>query len=157
MSHQRKYAQKVKDRKLRSEVNDIVKESPKDYSTPRVQKYRQRRKSVKSNSTLLEKITSNKRTNFSRAAKFINTLESPRTKVKIVSRIVETAKSSPRTKHLLESSSENLDTEEFQNSKRLITNLRGRKDNSSNIVRCIIIGSVVGKASNRSMRSNSKR
>ena len=157
MSHQRKYAQKVKDRKRRSEVNDIVKESPKDYSTPRVQKYRQRRKSVKSNSTLLEKITSNKRTNFRRAAKFINTLESPRTKVKIVSRIVETAKSSPRTKHLLESSSENLDTEEFQNSKRLITNLRGRKDNSSNIVRCIIIGSVVGKASNRSMRSNSKR
>ena len=157
MSHQRKYAQKVKDRKRRSEVNDIVKESPKDYSTPRVQKYRQRRKSVKSNSTLLEKITSNKRTNFSRAAKFINTLESPRTKVKIVSRIVETAKSSPRTKHLLEPSSENLDTEEFQNSKRLITNLRGRKDNSSNIARCIIIGSVVGKASNRSMRSNSKR
>ena len=157
MSHQRKYAQKVKDRKRRSEVNDIVKESPKDYSTPRVQKYRQRRKSVKSNSTLLEKITSNKRTNFSRAAKSINTLESPRTKVKIVSRIVETAKSSPRTKHLLESSSENLDTEEFQNSKRLITNLRGRKDNSSNIARCIIIGSVVGKASNRSMRSNSKR
>ena len=157
MSHQRKYAQKVKDRKRRSEVNGIVKESPKDYSTPRVQKYRQRRKSVKSNSTLLEKITSNKRTNFSRAAKFINTLESPRTKVKIVSRIVETAKSSPRTKHLLESSSENLDTEEFQNSKRLITNLRGRKDNSSNIARCIIIGSVVGKASNRSMRSNSKR
>ena len=44
MSHQRKYAQKVKDRKRRSEVNDIVKESPKDYSTPRVQKYRQRKK-----------------------------------------------------------------------------------------------------------------
>ena len=84
-------------------------------------------------------------------------MESPRTKVKVVSRIVETAKSSTRTKHLLESSSENPDTEEFQNSKRLITNLRGRKGNSYNIARCIIIGSVVGKASNRSMRSNCKR
>lgn len=30
MSHQNKYAQKVKDRKRKSEVNNIVKESPKD-------------------------------------------------------------------------------------------------------------------------------
>ena len=33
MPQQKKYAQKVKDRKRKSEVNDIVKESPKDYST----------------------------------------------------------------------------------------------------------------------------
>ena len=39
MLHQKKYAQKVKDRKCKSEVNDIVKESPKDYSMPRIQKY----------------------------------------------------------------------------------------------------------------------
>ena len=39
ISHQKKYAQKMKDRKGKSEVNDIVKESPKHYSTPRVQKY----------------------------------------------------------------------------------------------------------------------
>ena len=36
MSEIKKYAQKVKDSKHKSEVNDIVKESPKDYSTPRV-------------------------------------------------------------------------------------------------------------------------
>ena len=48
-------------------------------------------------------------------------------------------------------------TEKFQNSKKKITNLRGRKDNGANIAGCIIIGSVVGKASNRSMRSNCKR
>ena len=95
--------------------------------------------------------------NVSRATKFINTLESLRTKAKIISRIVETAKSSPCTKYLLESSSENPDTEEFQNSKRVLNNLRGRKDKSANIARHIIIGSVVGKASNRSMRSNCKR
>ena len=83
-------------------------------------------------------------------------MESPRTKAKIVSRIVETAKSSPHTKHLLQCSNENPDTEEFQNSKRVITNLRGKKDNHANIARHIIIGSVVGKASNRSMRSNCK-
>ena len=39
----------------------------------------------------------------------------------------------------------------------MINNLRGSKDNSANIARCIIIGSVVGKASNRSIRSNCKR
>ena len=46
MSHQKKYAQKVKDKKHKSEVNDIVKESFKDYSTPRVQKYWQRKKEI---------------------------------------------------------------------------------------------------------------
>ena len=51
------------------------------------------------------RLTSSERTNVSRATKFINALESPRTKAKIVSRIVETAKSSPCTKHLLESNS----------------------------------------------------
>ena len=44
ISHQKKYAQKVKDRKCKSEVTDMVKESPKDYSTLRVQKYQQRKK-----------------------------------------------------------------------------------------------------------------
>ena len=34
----------MKDRKPKWEVNDIVKESTKDYSTPRIQKYRQRKK-----------------------------------------------------------------------------------------------------------------
>ena len=51
---------------------------------------------------------------------------------------------------------ENPDTEEFQNSKRVINNLRGRKDNSANMARRIIGGSVVGKTSNRPMRSNCK-
>ena len=45
MSHQKKYAQKIKDRECKPEV-DIVKESPKDYSTPRVQKYRQRKQNL---------------------------------------------------------------------------------------------------------------
>ena len=39
----------------------------------------------------------------------------------------------------------------------MITNLSQRKDNCANIARLIIIGSVAGKASNRSMRSNCKR
>ena len=39
MLHQKKYAQKEKDRKCKSEVNDVVKESLKDYSTPRIRKY----------------------------------------------------------------------------------------------------------------------
>ena len=91
MSHQKKYAQKVKGRKYKSEVKDIVKESPKDYSTPRVQKYRQRKKEsqLKVKVPFLRKspkrLTSSERTNVSRAAKFINTLESSRTKAKIVS------------------------------------------------------------------------
>ena len=46
ISHQKKYAQKVKDRKCKSEVTDMVKESPKDYSTLRVQKYQQRKKEM---------------------------------------------------------------------------------------------------------------
>ena len=37
------------------------------------------------------------------------------------------------------------------------SSFRIQKDNSANIARRIIIGSVVGKASNRSMRSNCKR
>ena len=140
-----------------------MKESPKDYSTPRVQKYQERKKQsqLKVKVPFLRKspkrLMSDLRTNVSRAIKFTNTLESPRTKAKIVSKIVETVKSSPCTKHLLEFSSENPHTEKFQNSKKKITNLRGRKDNGANIAGCIIIGSVVGKASNRSMRSNCKR
>ena len=39
----------------------------------------------------------------------------------------------------------------------MITDLRGRKDNSANIARHIIIRSVVEKASNGFMRSNCKR
>ena len=39
----------------------------------------------------------------------------------------------------------------------MITNLSERKGNCANIARLIIIGSVAGKASNRSMRSNCKR
>ena len=54
------------------------------------------------------------RTNVSRAIKFTNTLESPRAKAKIVSKIVETVKSSPCTKHLLEFSSENPHTEKAE-------------------------------------------
>ena len=49
VSHQKKYAQRVKDRKCKSEVNDIVKESPKDYSTSTEEKG----KSVKSKCILL--------------------------------------------------------------------------------------------------------
>ena len=114
MSHQKKYAQKVKDRNCKSEVNDIVKESPKDYLTPRVQKYRQMKKQsqikvkVPFMRTSPKRLTSSERTNVSRATKFINTLVSPRKKAKIISRIVETAKSSPRIKDLLEFSNENL-------------------------------------------------
>ena len=95
-----------------------MKESPKDYSTPRVQKYQERKKQsqLKVKVPFLRKspkrLMSGLRTNVSRAIKFTNTLESPRTKAKIVSKIVETVKSSPCTKHLLEFSSENPHTEE---------------------------------------------
>ena len=77
MSHQKKNAQKVKDRKHKSEV--IVKESPKDYSTPRVQKYGQRKKEsqLKVKTPFLrrspKRLTSSERTNVNRATKFINT------------------------------------------------------------------------------------
>ena len=100
-------------KKCKSEVNDKVKESPKDYSTPRVQKYQERKKQsqLKVKVPFLRKspkrLMSGLRTNVSRVIKFTNTLESPRTKAKIVSKIVETVKSSPCTKHLLEFSSEN--------------------------------------------------
>ena len=110
----------MKDRKCKSEVNDIVKESPKDYSTSRVQKYRQRKKEsqLKVNVSFFikspKRLTSSERTNVSRAIKFINILESPRTNTKIVSGIVETAKSSPRTKQLFECSSENPDMRSFR-------------------------------------------
>ena len=39
----------------------------------------------------------------------------------------------------------------------MLNNLRGGKDNSAYIARRIITGSVAGKASSRSMRSNCKR
>ena len=39
MSDQKKYTQRVNYRKRKSEVSDIVEEYPKDYSTPRIQKY----------------------------------------------------------------------------------------------------------------------
>ena len=107
----------MKDRKCKSEVTDIVKESPKDYSTLRVQKYQQRKKErqLKVKVPFLRKsskrLTFSERTSVSRATKFINTLKSPRTKAKIASQIVEASKSSPHTKHVLESSSENPGTE----------------------------------------------
>ena len=91
ISHQKKCAPKVKERKCKSEVNDKVKESPKDYSTPRVQKYQQRKKESQLKVKVLflrkspKRLTSSERANVSRAIKFINTLESPRTKAKIIS------------------------------------------------------------------------
>ena len=118
MSHQKKYTQKVKHRKQKSENNDIVKESPKDYSTSSVQKYQQTKKEsqLKLKVPFLRKAPKRKN-QCHQNNKIYKTLQSPRTKAKMVSQIIETAKSSPCTRHLLEYSNENSDTEEFQNSK----------------------------------------
>jgi len=70
-----------------------------------------------------------------------------------VSSIAEGARSSPRTRKILESSTEQ--QEEHKNAKRVIEKLKVRKDNSANIAKRLIVGTVASGTPLSSLRSSS--
>ena len=84
-------------------------------------------------------------------------LESPRARVKVVSRIVRSAKSSPRTKGLFEGTlrNENSNTE-YNNTKTVLGRLKERKDNSANVAKRLLFATVVGSTPLRPLRSSCK-
>ena len=67
------------------------------------------------------------------------------THVKVVSHIVRSAKSLPRTKGLLKGMlrNENSNTE-YNNTKTVLERLKERKDNSANVAKRLLLGTVVG-------------
>ena len=84
-------------------------------------------------------------------------LESPRARVKVVSRIMRSAKSSPRTKGLLEGTPRNENSNaEYNNTKTVLERLKERKNNSANVAKRLLLGTVVGSTLLRSLRSSCK-
>ncbi len=84
---------------------------------------------------------------------FVQNVTSPERRARIVSSIVESAKSSPRTKKILDSSIEQ--QEEHKSAKRVIKRLKKRKDNSANVAKRLLVGTVASGTPLSSLRSSS--
>ena len=161
MSYEKKNSAKLKDRIRKSTVLPITEDSycKKDYSTPRVQKHRESKKeylNVKLSFTRKspKRLTSSESGTVSRTTAMMAKLGSPRAHVKVVSRIVRSAKSSPRTKGLLEGTLRNENSNaEYNNTKTVLERLKERKDNSANVAKRLLLGTVVGSTPLRSLRS----
>ena len=69
-----------------------------------------------------------------------------------MSSVVVSAKSSPRTKKILDSGIEQ--QEEHKNAKRVIEKLKMRKDNSSNVAQRLIAGTIASGTPLSSLRSS---
>ena len=77
----------------------------------------------------------------SRITAMMAKLESPRARVKVVSRIMRSAKSSPRTKGLLEGTPRNENSNaEYNNTKTVFERLKERKNNSANVAKRLLLG-----------------
>ena len=161
MLYEKKNSAKLKDRIRKSTVLPITEDSycKKDYSTPRVQKHRESKKeylNVKLSFTRKspKRLTSSESGTVSRTTAMMAKLGSPRAHVKVVSRIVRSAKSSPRTKGLLEGTLRNENSNaEYNNTKTVLERLKERKDNSANVAKRLLLGTVVGSTPLRSLRS----
>ncbi len=158
MSRQKKQAIKVKDRirkgKEKIESNPTEK---KDHSTPRVREFRRREREkimvVQLPFGRKKSLTNSQRKGLKKTKEFVQKITSPERRARIVSSIVESAKCSPRTKKILDSSLEQ--QEEHKSAKRVIKRLKRRKDNSANVAKRLLVGTVASGTPLSSLRSSS--
>ena len=152
MSKQKRYSVKLKDRNRKRKIQDD--ESQKslltESSTPRAQAFRrgQRENLLVKLPFKVSKLNRSEKRKSKEASKSLLALGSPSKKAQFVNLISKSAKSSPRTKLLLEK-------ENSLSTSRILERLKGRKDNSANIVR-IITTAVVNETPQQSLREQSK-
>ena len=143
---------KLKDRNRKRKIQDD--ESQKslltESSTPRAQAFRrgQRENLLVKLPFNVSKLNRSEKRKSKEASKSLLALGSPSKKAQFVNLISKSAKSSPRTKLLLEK-------ENSLSTSRILERLKGRKDNSANIVR-IITTAVVNETPQQSLREQSK-
>lgn len=160
MSRQKKQAIRVKDRVRKSKekvANNPANVERKDYSTPRVREFRKREKEkimvVQLPFGKKKSLTNSQRKGLKKTKEFVQNVSSPTRRARIVSSIVQSAKSSPRTRNILDSSIEQ--QEEHRNARRVINKLKMRKDNSANVAKRLIVGTVASGTPLSSLRSSS--
>ena len=136
MSYQKKNSIKLKDRIWKSTVLPIIEDSycKKDYSTSQVQKHRKSKKGYLNvklpfSRKSPKRLTPSESATVSRTTAMMAKLESPWAHVKVVSRIVRSAKSSPRIKGLLEGTLGNENSNaEYNNIKTVFLRLETKRE-----------------------------
>ena len=154
MSKQKCYGVKVKDRNRKKKVLQSQSNEQKDFSTPRVQEYRKRKREqqlIVKMPFKKTKLNRSEQAKVKRAANDLSTFQSPSKRAHFVKSITSVAKSSPRTKRLIEEK----DREQL-NTPNILNKIKGRKDNSANIVRRLITAAVIDEMPGKSMRKRAK-
>ena len=160
MSRQKKQAIKAKDHisKKKEEVeNSPTNIEQEDYSTLRVREFRKREKEkimvVQLPFGKKKSLTNSQRKGLKKTKEFVQNVTLPIRQARIVSSIAESAKSSPRTKKILDGSIEQQD--QHKNAKRVIEKLQMRKDNSANVAKRLIVGTIASGTPLSSLRTSS--
>ena len=155
MSKQKRIGTKLKDRNRKRKLNEDQEQSHNeslDYSTPRVKAFRERQNLVVKLPFKCTNLSRAEKRRAKEASKELKDLKSPSKKVEFVNIIKNSAKSSPRTKKLLEES----ESQTQISTPKFIETLKGRKDNSSNIARRLITAATLVEQPEGSLKNHAK-